>query len=144
LHKEWLGDLVFKVIQCDDYGVRDVLIDCARDYLTEPVMLVMVADRDSLLLEIYGRSENLAKKNEVAWRIFRSSRSAAALVLLLDVIGPDKRDQVLSEEIGAILEEAMFSPPSTFLPAPRFNGILIAEELATGKMTHAEHALEDK
>jgi len=191
--KEWLGDLVIKVIQCDDYGVRDVLIDCARDYLTEPVMRVMVArlqelaaaesdeyrkrhwlhnveslarqlkdaslfeaarlaswghlstaacvdiarvnlecgheltaltwlekipaadsfmvaERDGLLLEIYGRTGNLTKKNEVAWRIFRRSRSAATLVLLLDVIGQDKRGEVLAEEIGAILEETMFSP----------------------------------
>lgn len=53
-------------------------------------------------------------------------------------------DQVVRFCECIILEEAMFSPPSTFLPAPRFNGILIAEELATGKMTHAEHALEDK
>ena len=191
--KPWLGDLVFKVIQCDDYGVRDVLIDCARDYLTEPVMRVMVtrlqelaaaepdeyrkrhwlhnveslarqlkdaplfkaarlaswgslstaacvdiarvylecgnertaltwlekipaadtlmvADRDSLLLEIYGRSGNLAKKSEAAWRIFRRSRNTANLMLLLEVIGQDKRGEVLAEEIGAILEGSMFSP----------------------------------
>lgn len=41
--KEWLGDLVFRVIQTDDYGVRDALIDCARVYLTEPVMRGVVA-----------------------------------------------------------------------------------------------------
>lgn len=41
--KEWLGDLVFRVIQADDYGVRDVLINCALEYLTEPVMRGMVA-----------------------------------------------------------------------------------------------------
>jgi hypothetical protein len=191
--KEWLGDLVFNVIQCDDYGVRDVLIDCARDYLTEPVMRVMVArllelageesdeyrkrlwlhnveslarqlkdaplfeaarlaswgqlstaacvdiarvylecgneltaltwlekipaadtfkvaERDGLLLEIYGRSGNLAKRSEAVWRIFRRSRSAASLALLLEVIGQDKRGEVLAQEIGAILEETVFSP----------------------------------
>ena len=41
--KEWLGNLVFRVIQSDDYGVRDVLIDCALDYLSEPVMRDLVA-----------------------------------------------------------------------------------------------------
>lgn len=191
--KQWLGDLVFKVIQCDDYGVRDVLIGCARDYLTEPVMRVMVArlqelaaeepdefrkrhwfhnveslarqlkdaplfeaarlaswgslstaacvdiarvylecgheptaltwlekipaadtfmvaERDGLLLEIYGRLGNLAKRNQAAWRIFRRSRNAATLALLLEVIGQNKKDDVLAGEIGAILEATMFSP----------------------------------
>ncbi|HBG04514.1 MAG TPA: hypothetical protein DDY22_02915 [Geobacter sp.] len=191
--KEWLGDLVIRVIQCDDYGVRDVLIDCAQDYLTEPVMRVMVerllelageesdeyrkrqwfhnieslarqlkdaplfeaarlaswgslstaacvdiarvylecgkeltalawlekvpagdsfmsADRDSLLLEIYGRSGNLAEQIKAAWRIFRRGRSATSLAHLLDVIGQDKKGDVLAGEIGAILEATMFSP----------------------------------
>ncbi|OGU06819.1 MAG: hypothetical protein A2075_07045 [Geobacteraceae bacterium GWC2_58_44] len=49
--KQRLGDLVFKMIQCDDYGVRDVLIGCARDYLTEPVMRVMVARLQELAAE---------------------------------------------------------------------------------------------
>jgi len=29
--KKWLGELVFRVIQSDDYGVRDALVDCALD-----------------------------------------------------------------------------------------------------------------
>jgi len=52
----------------------------------------MLTDRDSLLLEIYGR----AKQAAVAWRIFRRSRNAAALSRLLDVIGQDKRDSILA------------------------------------------------
>jgi len=197
--KEWLGDLVFRVIQSDDYGVRDVLIDCAQDYLTEPVMRAtvarlqkragqesdeyrkrhwlhnveslawqlkdaplfeqtrmaswgslstaacvdiarvylgcgneltaltwlekipeadtfMLAERDSLLLDIHGRTGNTARQAEAAWRIFRRSRSAATLLLLLDVIGHDKRADLLAGEIGAILEATKFSPvDATFL-----------------------------
>jgi Family of unknown function (DUF6880) len=41
--KEWLGELVFKVNRSDDYGVRDRLIDCAADYLPEPVLRTLVA-----------------------------------------------------------------------------------------------------
>ncbi|KAF0216745.1 MAG: hypothetical protein FD174_3568 [Geobacteraceae bacterium] len=191
--KEWLGDLVFRVIQSDDYGVRDALIDCAQEYLTEPVMRIMVArlqeragresdeygkrhwlhsveslarqlkdaplfeqtrlaswgslstaacmdiarvylecgnelialawlekipesdsflaaERDSLLLETLGRTGNTAGQAEVAWRIFRRSRSASSLLLLLDVIGHDKRDGLLAVEISAICEAARFSP----------------------------------
>ncbi len=190
--KEWLGDLVFRVIQSDDYGVRDVLIDCASDYLPEPVMRTMVArlqeravresdefrkrhwlhnvesltrqlkdaplfeqtriaswgslstaacvdiarvhlecgnelialtwlekipeadtflvaERDSLLLEIYGRSGHLAEQADTAWRIFRRSRSATSLTILLDVVGHDKRKEVLADEIGAITESVKFS-----------------------------------
>ena len=56
----------------------------------------MLTDRDSLLLEICGRSGNRAKQAAVAWRIFRRSRNAAALSRLLDVIGQDKRDSILA------------------------------------------------
>lgn len=190
--KEWLGDLVLRVIHSDDYGVRDVLVDCALEYLSEPVMRGMVvrlqeqagqepdeynkrhwlskveslarqlkdaslfeqarlaswgelstaacvdiarvhldsgneltaltwlekvsakdsfmsAERDALLLEIHGRTGNTAGQAEVAWRIFERSRSAVSLVLLLDVIGHDKRDEVLAGEVGAILESTGFS-----------------------------------
>lgn len=41
--KEWLGDLVFKVNRSDDYGVRDTLVGCASDYLSEPVLRHLVA-----------------------------------------------------------------------------------------------------
>ncbi|MEI6214977.1 MAG: DUF6880 family protein [Desulfuromonadales bacterium] len=190
--KEWLGDLAFKVIQSDDYGVRDAVIDCAKEYLTEPVMRIMVtrlmgkagqesdeyrkrhwlnnvesiarqlkdaplfeqarlaswgklstaacvdiariymesadpltalswmekvavsdnflaAERDSLLLEIYGRTGEQDKQADVAWRIFRRSRSASTLERLLDVIGHDKRDNVLTGEIRTILNESALS-----------------------------------
>lgn len=40
--KAWLGDLVFRINQEDDYGVRDALIDCAGEYLSEPVMRGMI------------------------------------------------------------------------------------------------------
>jgi len=69
----------------------------------------MLTDRDSLLLEIYGRSGNRAKQAVVAWRIFRRSHSAAALSRLLDVIGQDKRDSILAGETGTILEATLFS-----------------------------------
>ncbi len=36
--KEWLGELVFKLNRENDYGVRDVLIDCASEYLPETVI----------------------------------------------------------------------------------------------------------
>lgn len=39
------------MIQGDDYGVRDVLIDCARDYLTGPIMRLMVARLQELAAE---------------------------------------------------------------------------------------------
>jgi len=51
--KEWLGELVFKVNRTDDYGVRDALIDCAVDYLPEPVIRVMV-----------GRLQKLASREK--------------------------------------------------------------------------------
>jgi hypothetical protein len=51
--KEWLGDLVLRVQQTDDYGVRDVLMDSAAQYLPEPVLRSIIerlqysADRET-------------------------------------------------------------------------------------------------
>ena len=70
----------------------------------------MLAERDSLLLDIHGRTGNSTRQSEAAWRIFRRSRSASSLLLLLDVIGHNKRDDLLADEIGAILEATRFSP----------------------------------
>lgn len=39
---DWLGELVLKVIREDDYGVRDALIDCAKEYLPETVIRTLV------------------------------------------------------------------------------------------------------
>lgn len=36
--KEWLGELVFEINREDDYGVRDILVDCAAEYLPESVI----------------------------------------------------------------------------------------------------------
>jgi hypothetical protein len=33
--KQWLGRLVFDLCRKDDYGVRDILVDCAAQYLPE-------------------------------------------------------------------------------------------------------------
>ncbi len=41
--KDWLGELVLNLNRKDDYGVRDTLIDCARDYLPEPHIRIMIA-----------------------------------------------------------------------------------------------------
>lgn len=40
--KDWLCDLVLKLLRKDSYGVRDVLIDCAREYLAEESMRNLV------------------------------------------------------------------------------------------------------
>ena len=36
--KEWLSELVFDVNRDDDYGVRDILVDCAGEYLPESMI----------------------------------------------------------------------------------------------------------
>lgn len=55
--KEWLGELVCRVNRADDYGVRDTLIDCAAEYLPEPVIRAMVA-----------RFQGLAKRESDEYR----------------------------------------------------------------------------
>jgi hypothetical protein len=40
--KPWLSDLVLRLHREDDYGVRDALIECATEYLPEPVVRDMI------------------------------------------------------------------------------------------------------
>lgn len=190
--KDWLGELVLKVNREDDYGIRDALIDCAKEYLPEAVIRTLVArfqgladsesdeyrrrhwlhlveslahqikdaplfektrlaswgslstaacadiarvylesgdeqsalawlgqvaeqetfqarERDSLLLEIYDRLGDAEKRAEVAWRIFRRSRSAGSLAQLLTAVGRDQGEAVVAGEVAAILADQPLS-----------------------------------
>lgn len=40
--KKWLADLVLDLNRDDGYGIRDALIQCAKDYLPEPVIREMI------------------------------------------------------------------------------------------------------
>lgn len=184
--KERLAKLVFKLSRKDNYGVRDVLIGCAAEYLPEPNIRTLIAnfqkeagkaddefekrhwyylveslarqikdaqlfektriaswgepptaacvdiarvylesgdpptaltwleripveetfqagERDHLLLEVLGQLGETQKQAEVAWRIFRRSRSTKSLQDLLSVIGEQQREAVISGEVQAIL-----------------------------------------
>jgi len=46
--KDWLATLVLKLNWDDDYGVRDTLIDCAAEYLTEPNIRTMISQLQGL------------------------------------------------------------------------------------------------
>lgn len=69
----------------------------------------LAAERDQLLLEIHARLGNPQQRIEVAWRIFRRSRTARSLESLLEVIGGERREEVLAEEIVAILARETLS-----------------------------------
>jgi hypothetical protein len=61
------------------------------------------------LLEVYRRLGEQKKQTEVAWRIFRRSRCEESLHELLAVIGPDRRERVVADEVGLILAEENLS-----------------------------------
>jgi hypothetical protein len=60
-------------------------------------------DRDELLLAVHGKLGNRDKQAEVAWRIFRTSRSKETLSDLLAVIGKNQREDVIDGEVAVIL-----------------------------------------
>ena len=62
--------------------------------------------RDKLLMEIYRQLGDNDKLIELLYRKFRSHHSAETLQELLDVIGDDKRDEVISKEVTFILERS--------------------------------------
>ena len=69
----------------------------------------LLSERDCLLLEIYGRLGDTSRQADTAWRMFRRSRSASSLSQLLGVIGHDKREDVVTAETKALLDDSGFS-----------------------------------
>ncbi len=210
--KEKIADIILKVNQKDNYGIRDTLIGCAGECLPEEIIRTMIAtlqkraerekdefdkrhqlllieslarqikdgklfektriaswgklstgaivdiarvylesgdveiahswlkkipegetfhayERDKLLEEIYhkqGDSENLT---DLLYQKFRSYHSTDTLQALLDVIGHDKRDDVINDETRHILKtERLRESDAEFL-------------IAVGKMDEAERYL---
>jgi hypothetical protein len=60
-------------------------------------------ERDELLLEIYQKQGDFKKLSNLLARQFRSYPSADTLEALLDVVGHDKRDEVIATEVAKIL-----------------------------------------
>ena len=186
-NKEKVADIILKVNQNDNYGIRDTLIACAGECLPEPVIRTMIVslqkwadkekdeygrrhhfmlieslarqvkdaklfektriaswgklstaalidiarvylesgdvetahswlkkipegetyqahERDKLLLEIYQQQSDSEKLTELLYQKFRSYCSTDTLQALLNVIGHDKRDVVINEEVALIME----------------------------------------
>lgn len=184
-----MADIILKLNRKDDYGVRDTLVYCAGEYLSEPVIRTMISKlekraakeedeysrrdhlmlieslarqikdaklfektriaswdklstaalidiaqvyleseevetahswlkkipgketfqadkRDKLLLEIYQKQGDTKKLTALLYQKFRSHHSMDTLETLLDVIGNDKREKVLFDEITFIHEGA--------------------------------------
>lgn len=185
--KEKIANIILKVNQKDDYGIRDTLVDCAGECLPEEAIRTMIAtlqkwvdkekdeygkrhhlmlieslarqikdaelfektriaswgklstaalidiarvylesgdieaahswlkkipedetyqayERDKLLEEIYQKQGNSEKLIELLYQKFKSYHSTDTLQALLDVIGHDKRDEVVADEVVQILK----------------------------------------
>jgi len=185
--KQKIADIILKVNQKDNYGIRDTLIDCAGECLPEDVIRTMIAtlqkradkekdeygkrhhlmlieslarqirdaelfektriaswgklstaalidiarvylesgdvetalsrlkkipegetyqayERDKLLEEIYQKQGDSEKLTELLCQKFRSYHSVDTLQALLDVIGHEKRDDVINTEVAQILK----------------------------------------
>ncbi len=61
-------------------------------------------ERDKLLEEIYHKQGDSEKLTELLYQKFRSYHSIDTLQALLDVIGHDKKDEVIADEIKQILK----------------------------------------
>ena len=102
---------------CDELSVA-AHIDIARVYLESGDIetayswlkkipedeTYMAYDRDKLLLAIYKQQGDNEKLTALLYQQFRAFHSTEALEDLLDVIGADMRDEVLSKEVNLILK----------------------------------------
>ena len=59
-------------------------------------------DRDSLLLAAYKKLGKDEMAAETAWRIFRRQRSAANMDVLLEVVGSEKRQWIIDQQVQEI------------------------------------------
>lgn len=66
-------------------------------------------ERDKLLLEIYRRQGDNDKLTELLYQKLRTYHSTETLQELLDVIGEDKRDEVIAKEVVLILDNPKLS-----------------------------------
>ena len=190
--KEKISNIILKVNQNDNYGIRDTLIDCAGECLPEEVIRSMIFtlqnladnekdeyckrhslrsieslarqikdaklfektriaswgklnstalvdisrvylesgdvetahswlkkipesetfhtyERDKLLEEIYHKQGDSEKLTELLLKKFRSHRSTDSLQSLLDVIGDDKKNEVVGDEVEQILKSDRLS-----------------------------------
>jgi hypothetical protein len=64
-----------------------------------------IDERDQLLLQVYGLLGNREKQADVAWRIFRRLRCSDSLHALLAVIGQEKEQEVIRDEIQTIVSK---------------------------------------
>jgi len=64
----------------------------------------MSLQRDNLLKEIYQRQGDTKKLSSLLFRKFRSYHCERTLQALLEVIGHDKRDKVIADEVQQILK----------------------------------------
>lgn len=85
-------------------------VEAAHSWLTEiPAGETFQAcQRDKLLLEIFRRQGDHDKLSALLSQEFRSYPCAKTLQDLLDVIGEDKRDEVIGEEVAFILKSTIF------------------------------------
>ncbi len=213
--KETIADLVLKLNEKNNYGVRDTLVDCAGEYLPVKVIRAMVTElqqeadnekdeygrrhhlmlieslarqikdaklfettriaswgkltpaalvdiarvylesgdvetaylwlqkvpegeafqayeRDQLLLEVYQKQGNTGKLTDLRLRLFRNHHSSDTLQALLDVIGHNKRDEIIADEVALILADTtMRESDAEFL-------------IAIGKINEAEKYLLER
>ena len=65
----------------------------------------MAAERDALLLDIYTEQGDVQEQQAIALRKFRRSRCKSAFATLLEVVGQDKRESALAQEVAVIHEQ---------------------------------------
>ncbi|OQX30119.1 MAG: hypothetical protein B0D92_00165, partial [Spirochaeta sp. LUC14_002_19_P3] len=83
-------------------------------------------ERDKLLEEIYQKQGDSEKLTELLFQKFRSCHSVDILQALLNVIGHDKKDEVVADEVKQILKsDRLREPDAEFL-------------IAVGKIDEAE------
>jgi hypothetical protein len=69
----------------------------------------MVNERQQLLLGIYRQLGNIEAQTKIAWQIFNAHRDQTTLTQLLDCIGQDQRDMVISDALNKITQEPRLS-----------------------------------
>lgn len=94
-----LFDIAQLHLDCGDAATALKCIKCI------PQLQHVSYERNELLMKIHKALNNTEEMAKTAWRIFHDDRSKENFKSLLSIIGTDKRESIIAEEISTILTD---------------------------------------
>ncbi|HDP33857.1 MAG TPA: hypothetical protein ENN29_01970 [Candidatus Hydrogenedentes bacterium] len=70
-------------------------------------------EKDNMLLDIYGNKGDMKEAEAAAWRLFHRNMSSERFEQVISVVGEERREKLLEEQVEKILAEDTFCAENT-------------------------------